>query len=389
MKIMCLHPFLSMRAVKEMSALKKLGHEIFLVYEGIGSSAEYDLGDFWDQVIEIPHNTFTGEYYFRRLLPIAYKKVLKDIINKYDFDLIHAYSMPDTLAVSAIRYSGLPVVFDARDVSSGMDLLLLEDLKMSFMNKLQDKIYRKIIIRFEREANQRSEGRIYVSKTMLNYMQKIYNFDLSKTTILPNYQCNGNVPECDTQKISDRDGEKHLVYIGNILFDEYQRTIKTLQDIANNNIHIHIYPAGDKKIIADIKELFGNSRFIHFHCPLKTKQLLKEIQQYDFGLVPRPPDRHSLNTRFALPNKFFDYLAAGLPVAAKNTHAIADFIEKNRVGFIYNTDLELIKIIKENSTHYEIDNQKFTMENHIHQVVSLYNRIIQGKGNTKTCFTNE
>jgi len=364
-----------MRAVKEMFALKKLGFKIVLAYEGLGCSVERGYGSFWDQVIKMPSNTFKGEYYFRRLLPRSYKNILKCIIESNNFDIIHTYSMPDTLAVAAIRYSGLPVIFDVRDVLSGMDRFLMEDLKISFLNKVQELFYKVIIKKFEREANEKSDGRIYVSQEMLDYINQAYKIDLARTIVLPNYITRNNIPARKVQKISERDSGKHIVYIGNILFDEYKSTINTIKEIAAHSIHLHVYPVGDRTILRMTKDNFRSNPFVHFHNPLPIKQLLEEIQRYDFGLLPRPPDLNALNANFALPNKLFDYLAAGLPVAIRRTHAAANFIKTNRVGFIYNDIEELAGKVARSSGNYKIDIQKFIMENHIHHVVNLYDNI--------------
>ena len=372
MNILCLHPFLSMRAVKEMRALKALGHNVTLVYEGLGCSVEKGFGDFWDQIIQIPGNTFKGEYFFRRLIPRSYQRVLIELTRDQHFDIIHAFSMPDTLAVAAIRYSGLPVVYDSRDVSSGMDKVLLEDLKNSLLNKLQSYFYQKIIKKYEREANEKSSARIYVSKEMQTYISKVYNINQKKAIVLPNYQSAFFLPGKSIPKILDSEGSKHLVYIGNILFDDYQRTIEILENIAKYSVHLHIYPVGKKTITKRIKKLFRYNHYIHFHNPLPPKDLLEELQQYDFGLVPRPPDRNTINFGFALPNKLFDYLAAGLPIAARNTRSVSNFIKENKVGIIYDDVRDLVSKIMNSSNSFKFDKKKFVMENHIAKVINLY-----------------
>ena len=73
MKVLCLHPFLSMRAVKVMAKKKKKGHKVILAYEGLGCSVENGYGTFWDQVFKLPSDTFKGEYYCRRIFPKAYR----------------------------------------------------------------------------------------------------------------------------------------------------------------------------------------------------------------------------------------------------------------------------------------------------------------------------
>ena len=54
--------------------------------------------------------------------------------------------------------------------------------------------------------------------------------------------------------------------------------------------------------VSEIKLFFKENPFTHFHNSLPQNMLIEEIQRYDFGLVPHPPDWHSLNVNFALPN---------------------------------------------------------------------------------------
>jgi hypothetical protein len=284
--------------------------------------------------------------------------------------------MPDTLAVAAIRYSGVPVVFDSRDVSSGMDSILLKNLKISFLNTLQSSIYSKLIKKYEREANERSSGRIYVSHEMLNYLCNIYKIEKERSIVLPNYQSKSFAPISFLEKLSYMDKCLHVVYIGNILFDDFDRTIDLIKQLGVHPIHLHLYPVGDKGIIDRIKSLFSNNPYIHFNKPLPLKDLTVELTKYDFGLTPRPPDRNSLNYRFALPNKLFDYLAAGLQIAARNTVSIKRFVKENEVGFIYNTSGELVKKLLEKNGRYKIYPERFIMENHIDGVLKLYDQIL-------------
>ena len=375
MKIMCLHPHLSMRAVKEMAALKKLGHEITLVYEGIGCSVERGFGQFWDQIIRLPNYTFKGEFYYRRLIPNTYKKIINNIIKVKDFDIIHAFSMPDTLAIAAIRYLKIPLVFDTRDIHSGMDVLLLEDFKNKILNKIQSSIYRKIVRKFEREANEKSSGRIYVSDEMLHYLSSAYNIDLSRSVVLPNYQSNSFIPAKQAKKLSDKDNCKHLALIGNIIYDELNKVVSAIKKISAHRINIHIYPVGNKIKIDNIKAKCKSDPYIHFHSALPPNILIEELQQYDFGLLPFPADRNAINIRTALPNRMFDYLIAGLPVAANNSGSISKFVKANNIGFVYNNIDELVLKLKVDSNNYKIDKTKFIMENHIHLVERLYKQI--------------
>ena len=53
----------------------------------------------------------------------------------------------------------------------------------------------------------------------------------------------------------------------------------------------------------------------------------------DIGLTVLPPD-YSLSIRLCLPNKFFEYIMAGLPILSSNLDAISNIIHLYRVGYV-------------------------------------------------------
>lgn len=61
------------------------------------------------------------------------------------------------------------------------------------------------------------------------------------------------------------------------------------------------------------------------------KELLDWTASADIGLALLPPD-YSLSIRKCLPNKFFEYLMAGLPVLSSQLDAIAEMITTHDVG---------------------------------------------------------
>ena len=305
MKLLCLHPYLSMRAVKEMFALTNLGHKVVLAYEGLGCSVEKGIGSFWDEVIKIPSNQYKGDYFLRRLFPISYKNVIKKLTESNQYDLIHTYSMPDTLALAAVRYSKLPVVFDSRDVTSAVENSLISGRKITHVNRALNFIYKKLILKYEKEVNENADGRVYVSTEMMKYINHVYNINNEKSIVLPNYQVSALTPNKRIPKLSEKDSSTHIVYVGNITYDYFEKVEKLFKTIANQSIHLHLYHVGDKTLVTQAKSILQTDPFIHFHNPLTPKDLLVEIQQYDYGLLPYSPDRQLLNYQFALPNKLF------------------------------------------------------------------------------------
>ncbi len=65
--------------------------------------------------------------------------------------------------------------------------------------------------------------------------------------------------------------------------------------------------------------------------PAPYTELLSWTASADIGLILYAPE-YSLNTRFCLPNKLFEYLMAGLPVLASRLDAVAEVISTYDVG---------------------------------------------------------
>jgi glycosyltransferase involved in cell wall biosynthesis len=63
---------------------------------------------------------------------------------------------------------------------------------------------------------------------------------------------------------------------------------------------------------------------------IPTDQLIKTASCADLGVVLF--EKTSLNYAFALPNKFFEYIMAGLPVLASNLETFEAYIKKFEVG---------------------------------------------------------
>ena len=70
--------------------------------------------------------------------------------------------------------------------------------------------------------------------------------------------------------------------------------------------------------------------------PVPYAELLDWTASADMGLAILPLD-FSVAVQMMLPNKFFEYLMAGLPVLASPLRAIAEIIEANDVGQVLNS----------------------------------------------------
>jgi glycosyltransferase involved in cell wall biosynthesis len=74
----------------------------------------------------------------------------------------------------------------------------------------------------------------------------------------------------------------------------------------------------------------GLQERIIFRNYIPTQLLISASAQADIGVVLFEPT--SINYKYALPNKFFEYLLAGLPILASNIETLQHYIKKYNVG---------------------------------------------------------
>lgn len=92
--------------------------------------------------------------------------------------------------------------------------------------------------------------------------------------------------------------------------------------------------SGPEKIMSELKALIvseGVADHIKIIPAAPYEELMKWTASANIGLTAAAPDQ-SLNTRKCLPNKFFEYLMAGLPVLSLQYDAIAEKINRYKVG---------------------------------------------------------
>jgi len=83
----------------------------------------------------------------------------------------------------------------------------------------------------------------------------------------------------------------------------------------------------DLKRIVEKKNLTKRVTFVGY---IPTDELIRTSAQADLGVVLFEPT--SINYSYALPNKFFEYIMAGLPVLASKIKTFEDYVENYQVG---------------------------------------------------------
>lgn len=74
---------------------------------------------------------------------------------------------------------------------------------------------------------------------------------------------------------------------------------------------------------------------VFFHEPVPPEDIVRTISSFDVGFYILPPTNY--NNLVALPNKFLDFVCAGLAVAIGPSSSMAEIAEKYRLGVVCNT----------------------------------------------------
>jgi glycosyltransferase involved in cell wall biosynthesis len=372
LKVMFLEPQPCIRALKYAIGLKqnlKGNVSIFFGHIGHSLSDLYGFGeDYFDRIVKID--------------PDRIDKAIEEFIDENEPDIIHSHNAPDMFTIKAIdAVEDVPIIHDVHEV--------LSVHKSGFFRNDDEEDLQRYCWE-ERKACEGSDGRIYATEGIGKYIRQQYDVDRDKDMVFYNYASNSVMPSIFKEKLSARDGEVHLVYVGcltSLVEDSHYDLREIFKQIADQGLHIHFYPTSNE--ITESNETYRNlsrlSRFMHYHHPMEYGSLLHEITKYDLGWAGLNRAKNGRHLDIAIQNKIFDYISSGLPIISFPYRAMQHFIEENGVGLIINDVNELSETLKQTDTnrlrqHLVTVRHKLTVENHISELIDFYHRIIEVKG---------
>lgn len=324
------------RNYKMAVALRARGHQVSLAYTTARLSQMYPgLDDgVYNQCIQIGHN-----------------RQLWDLCG--DYDVVHCHNEPDMLTVVALG-GKTPVVHDTHDLIS---LRQPGDKNIEF---------------FEGLANRAAQGRVYTTPYQRETAAALHGV-AGPGLVLYNYVSQGDLPSHYLSKLSEKDGQTHVVYEGGIGGNTHRDFKELFWELAEQGLRLHIYP---NRLTPELQALFQGRPNIHLHEPVSPHNIIGEMSQYDIGIIPFnlvKGNRRFLDTTIA--NKLFEYLAAGLPVIASPLKSYVDYFARNPVGFTFDSAqqvMELLPQLGRMSREIDFGQHIFTYEGQIEKLESFY-----------------
>ena len=233
----------------------------------------------------------------------------------------HAYCANDwtalPIAAEAAKRHGARLVFDAHEYAP-------LELEESLLWKLR---HERTITHFLKKYGPLVDGFMTVSPGLGERYREV--FDLRPTVVL-------NAPRRQVFPSRSLDpNDIRLVHHGRASRDRRLETMIDALALSEARFSLHfMFTNVQSEYVHRLQKYAARvaSGRVYFHPPVRPDQVVREIAQYDLGLYVLEPT--NFNTRHALPNKFFDFIVAGLPVCIGPSPEMAAIVRQHGCGCI-------------------------------------------------------
>ncbi len=260
---------------------------------------------------------YFNKYYW---LKTQYKKALSIIING-KFDLVHANdwdSLPIAGIYKKLNFGDTKFIFDAHEYN-------LDFNNTVFLGSIYQK-YRRFLFR---EYGEFVDSRITVAESMEKLYRRDFDWKFKIILNAPYYQ-KTNIKKCNSREI-------HMVHHGGALRPRFIEEMMKIMDYLDDKYIFHFYLiAGDLQYLNELKKKSRDIKGrILIHDPISPNNIVTEISQYDIGIPLLKVNKESYF--YSLPNKFFDYIMAGIMIVVSPLPMMTYVIDQYKVG-LYSSD---------------------------------------------------
>ena len=289
-------------------------------------------------------------YVLHLVKSIPYKKNAgKSIYNKMNKidkpDVIFASMEPLEVSKVAIKYAkenNIPCIVDVRDLWPEIYYDVIPHALHWLLN-----FYVKKCAKTLNYTMGNCDSIVGLSDGFLNYGLKYAHRDRTDNDAVfpisyPNidYSIYKDKFEQNWEKFGLNSTDFIVVFLGNFgdqfKFDE----IVSVADFFKNETNIKFVLCGNGKHESEIKNLVGDNVIIPGW--IEKEQIFSLMANASLGIAPYID---SMNYRLNTPNKFGEYLSAGLPIAVSVSGEMENLLKKYDCGSYYRNAEELIKIV--------------------------------------------
>jgi len=167
-----------------------------------------------------------------------------------------------------------------------------------------------------------------VCQPIADYYHKKYNINIQVVRNVPHYS------QPSGEKLLDYSGRKIILYQGALNIGRGLEWMIDAMPLVNAAVFVII---GDGDIVNPLKEQVNKLNLndkVFFLGTISGSELHKYTPSADLGICLL--ENRGLNYYYALPNRIFDYLHAGVPVLTTNFPEIANIVNIHHTGILIN-----------------------------------------------------
>ena len=313
--IFCLSGILDQnsRALRQIGSLSRL-FAITVLDVGDQPSGHSSFAD----VIRLPKPAGQGPPFFWRL-----HHNFKNTLASLEADLVHSsdlYALPAAAAYA--RRLRIPYTYDARELYPDVASLTGHPAKRRFWRSLEETYIKQAAAVFT------------VSQSIASCISDRYNIRQPTVALnTPSYH-----PRATSNYLRERAKipEDHAIVLHQGQMRKSRGCEELLEAISETR-RCHLVFLGNGPLLHDLQLRSAKLQLgdrVHFLPPVSPADLLMVTASADIGVTLLQDT--CLNHRYALPNKLFEYIMAGIPVIGSDLPEIRNVITSHDVGTIVN-----------------------------------------------------
>ncbi|WP_330949335.1 glycosyltransferase [Virgibacillus sp. MG-45] len=320
------------RVLKEAISLENNGYEVKVVALYEENLKEFDIqSGVHVHRVKLKTRNLSKHFLFQIIKYVEFSIKVLQVYKKVDF--IHVNDLgPLPLAVlMKILNKNINIVYDAHEYQTEVKGL--------------GKFRKKIMKMTEKLLIKKTDSVITVSPSIANEYVKLYNISKPKLVLnCPNYR---SVKRSDLFRERFNIGEEKRIFLyqGALASGrQIELLLESFSNLLETNAVLVIMGNGVlQELVKDYEKKYDN---IFYHEAVNPEIVLDYTVSADIGFALL--EDSCLNHSYALPNKFFEYIMAGLPVVTNNLPELGYMVQSNAVGWVLGdlTVNDLIKVVK-------------------------------------------
>lgn len=318
----------------------------------------------------------------------AHKNWAKTIIQMHDFDIVHAHDHTMlSIGAEIKKIKKTILIYDSHELFHSWPLNL--SIANNFIVFIKSYLVRKYFIQREKNNAKQIDFLITVNHSLAIDLKNYFKLKEQQVLTLRNTpEYGGNKPKTSIlrEKFNIPKAQKILVFIGANIYLQSLNIEQVLEEFSTSKEYAIVIIATFNEHCAQVKKLVKEKRYtnVYFHNKIEPKDINSYLSSADVGLVPTW-NRKDLSYWYALDNKLFEYIQAGIPVLATAQPEYKLIVDEEQCGVCINPEIKnayitgMNAIIDKYALYTEKTNlaaQKLNWENEQEKLLTFYQKTV-------------